>query len=126
MTKTQRFRWLAALLAGVAVSGPAATVARAQEPPPEPDSTEEPPPEGSVPDDTGIVHSWALAPGDGSAEAGERPNLSYQLPPGGEVHDIVTLYNFSNVELTFRVYATDAYNNEDGSFDLLPDRKSVV
>ena len=35
-----------------------------------------------VPDDAGVVHSWALAPGDGSAQAGERPNLSYEIAPG--------------------------------------------
>lgn len=73
-----------------------------------------------VPEGTGEVHSWALAPGDGSLEAGERPNLAYQLPPGGSAEDVVTLYNFSNVSLTFRLYSTDAFNNEDGSFDVLP------
>lgn len=73
-----------------------------------------------VPDDTGVVHSWALAPGDGSAQAGERPNLTYEIAPGGRVDDVVTVYNFSNVQLTFGLYATDAFNNEDGSFNLLP------
>ena len=72
-----------------------------------------------VPDDTGVVHSWALAPGDGSTQAGERPNLSYEIAPGGQVDDQVTLYNFSNVSLTFGLYATDAFNNDDGSFNLL-------
>lgn len=73
-----------------------------------------------VPDDAGIVHSWALAPGDGSVEAGERPNLSYELAAGGSVDDVVTVYNFSNVQLTFGIYATDAFNNPDGGFNLLP------
>lgn len=72
-----------------------------------------------VPDDAGVVHSWALAPGDGSTLAGERPNLAYEVAPGGQVDDVVTLYNFSNVPLTFGIYATDAFNNDDGSFNLL-------
>lgn len=73
----------------------------------------------TVPDDTGIVHSWALVPGDGTLEAGQRPHFTYDLPPGGETEDVVTLFNYSNVQLTFDVYATDAFNNDDGSFDLL-------
>lgn len=78
------------------------------------------PPGVPVPPGPTEVHSWALAPGDGTKQAGERPNLSYELPPGGVADDVVTLYNFSNVPLTFNLYATDAYNNEDGAFDLLP------
>ena len=68
------------------------------------------------------VHSWALAPAGSTdpGEAGNRPNLSYEVDPGAELEDAVTLYNFSNVQLTFRVYATDAFNNEDGEFDVLP------
>ena len=73
-----------------------------------------------------VVHSWALAPaGTGEPDgAGNRPNLSYEVAPGAEVTDQLTLYNLSNVQLTFRLYATDAFNNEDGAFDVLPfDRK---
>lgn len=80
-------------------------------------------PSGHAPDDRGVVHSWALAPGDGSQDSGARPNLSYELPPGGKADDVVTLYNYSNVALTFDLYATDAFNNEDGSFDLLASDK---
>lgn len=82
------------------------------------------PPDGgnptSVPDDQGVVHSWALVPGDGSLTAGERTRLTYELPPGGAVDDYVTIYNYSNVPLVFDVYATDAFNTEDGGFSLLP------
>jgi len=69
-----------------------------------------------------VVHSWALAPAGSTdpGEAGNRPNLSYEVDPGAELTDAVTLYNFSNVQLTFRVYATDAVNNDQGEFDLLP------
>jgi len=68
-----------------------------------------------------VVHSWALAP-VGSADpgqAGNRPNLSYEADPGAELTDGVTLFNYSNVQLTFRIYATDAFNNASGEFDLL-------
>ncbi|MGH9085492.1 MAG: WxL protein peptidoglycan domain-containing protein, partial [Acidimicrobiales bacterium] len=68
-----------------------------------------------------VVHSWALAPaGSTDPDApGNRPTLSYETAPGATISDAVTLYNYSNVQLTFRLYATDAYNNEDGAFDLL-------
>lgn len=84
-------------------------------------------PRGKAPTaDPGVViNSWALSP-TGSADPnqpGNRPNLSYELAPGGEVKDSVTLFNYSNVPLTFRVYATDAFNNADGQFDLLPGDK---
>lgn len=71
---------------------------------------------------TGVVHSFALAP-TGSADPsqpGNRPNLSYEATAGSSIDDAVTLFNYSNVQLTFRVYATDAFNNPDGEFDLLP------
>ncbi len=62
-----------------------------------------------------IVNSWALSP----AGAKERPDLSYSAAPGQQIDDAVTLFNFSNVPLTFRLYATDAFNNVEGGFDLL-------
>lgn len=75
---------------------------------------------GEVPADS-IVHSWALAPAfNDLPQGGSRPNLSYEAAPGSELRDQITLFNLSNVQLTFRVYATDAINNEDGAFDLLP------
>ncbi len=71
--------------------------------------------------DNEIVHSWALAPA-GTEEAGgvgNRSNLSYTADPGTVLEDAVTLYNLSNVPLVFRIYATDAFNTDDGDFDLL-------
>ena len=69
-----------------------------------------------------VVHSWALAPAgsDTSSGAGNRSTLSYAADPGSVIQDAVTLYNLGTEALTFRVYATDAFNNADGSFDLLP------
>ena len=72
-----------------------------------------------------IVNSWALAPA-GSVDPshpGDRPDFSYSAPPGSELSDAVTLFNYSNVELTFHVYATDAFNNLQGQFDLLAEAK---
>ena len=68
-----------------------------------------------------IEESWALSPA-GSLEAdaaAQRPELNYEADPGAVIEDAVTLFNFGTVQLTFRVYATDAFNNADGQFDLL-------
>jgi len=67
-----------------------------------------------------VVHSWALAPAmNDVAQGGNRSNLSYEVPPGTNFGDKVTLFNLGNVPLTFRVYPTDAFNTGDGSFELL-------
>ena len=68
-----------------------------------------------------VEESWALSPA-GSLEAdaaGQRAELTYEADPGAVIEDAVTLFNFGTVQLTFRVYATDAFNNADGQFDLL-------
>lgn len=69
-----------------------------------------------------IVQSWTLTPGGGSDGEGAstRPDLTYQIAPGTVLEDTVVVYNLGNVPMTFRVYATDAFNNDDGQFDLLP------
>jgi hypothetical protein len=68
------------------------------------------------------VHSWSLAPGGSSdpVQAGNRVDLAYDAVPGTTIDDAVTFYNYSNVTLNFRVYATDAFNNDTGEFDILP------
>ena len=73
-------------------------------------------------DEHGVVHSWALAPaGAGSgSQSGDRANLSYEMAPGTLVTDRVTLFNFSNVPLTFDVFPIDATNNDDGAFTPAP------
>jgi hypothetical protein len=72
-----------------------------------------------------IVQSWALAPtGTDPGEPSTRPSLTYTVEPGTSVNDSVTLWNYGNVQLTFRVYATDAFNNADGAFDLLEGTKT--
>lgn len=68
-----------------------------------------------------VINSWALSP-QGSqdpGEAGNRPTFSYEVDPGAVLEDGLTLFNYSNVQLTFAVYATDAFNTDDGEFALL-------
>lgn len=68
------------------------------------------------------MHSWALSPAgsDDPTEAGNRPNLTYSADPGAEITDAVTLFNYGTVQLTFRVYGVDAFNNVDGAIDVTP------
>jgi hypothetical protein len=74
---------------------------------------------------TQVVQSWALAPtGTDPAEPSTRPSLTYTAEPGSTVNDSVTVWNYGNVQLTFRIYATDAFNNADGAFDLLEGTKT--
>jgi hypothetical protein len=75
---------------------------------------------------TGIVESWALAPAAADATSGNRPDLTYTAAPGATIKDAITVYNYGNVTETFNVYATDAFNNADGKFDILPGDKKAV
>lgn len=73
--------------------------------------------------DGDIVHSWTLVPAaaENPERAGSyRPNLSYEAAPGATIDDAVTVFNYGTVPLTFAVFGTDAFNNPDGDFDLLP------
>lgn len=70
----------------------------------------------------GVVDSWAVSPAGSldPTQPGDRSFLSYAVTPGQQFKDAVILFNFSNVPLTFRLYPTDAFNNADGGFDVLP------
>jgi hypothetical protein len=78
------------------------------------------PGQGPVPEGA-VVNSWALAPAGASdpSQPGDRPSFSYAASAGETINDALTVFNFSNVPLTFSLYATDAFNNVDGQFDLL-------
>jgi hypothetical protein len=68
-----------------------------------------------------VTQSWSLAPaGSDPSQPGARANLTYGLDPGATLEDTVVLWNYSNVQVTFRVYPTDAYNTRTGAFTLLP------
>lgn len=107
--------------AALAASAPAVV---GQGPGPGDDPTgEEPTPAEDLgfgdPQADGVVHSWALTPA--SVEGtGNRPHLSFVADPGTIVEDAITIYNLGNVQLTFRVHGTDAFNDENGQFALLP------
>lgn len=89
--------------------------AAAQQPPDDPTTpTTEPVPGGS-----GVVQSWALTPGEVGETGNGRSAFVFDLAAGGEVSDAFTVFNFGNVPLDFRIYATDAFNADDGSFSLL-------
>jgi hypothetical protein len=67
-----------------------------------------------------VVNSWALTPtGTDPNQPGSRPTFTYTLAPGASVTDSLTVWNYSNVQLNFHIYATDAYNTRSGSLDLL-------
>jgi len=68
-----------------------------------------------------IVEEWALTPAASADpdEAGNRSEFAYVVEPGTELEDAVTVFNTGNVPQDFRIYATDAFNNEDGQFDIL-------
>jgi hypothetical protein len=71
-----------------------------------------------------VVNSWALTPtGTDTNQPSTRVFLSYDVIPGSVIRDSVTLWNYSNVPLTFQIYATDAFNDASGAFDLLPGSK---
>ena len=75
-----------------------------------------------------FVQRWTLTAGGGAdgSEVGSRPNLTYQLAPGAVIEDSVVVFNLGNLPMEFRVYATDAFNNDDGAFDLIPADEAPV
>lgn len=117
-------RFLVALITLTALASTVPTWSASAERPQQVDGSEPTPvePVGPGVDGQGveIIHSWALTPAT-SAEtgSGNRIRLSYTADPGIVLEDAVTLYNLGNVPLVFRIYATDAFNNPDGGFDLL-------
>jgi hypothetical protein len=63
------------------------------------------------------VRQWTLTPA-ASAGNGNRAEFSYSAAPGTSINDAVTLFNLGNTQLTFRVYAADAFTRDDGTFDV--------
>lgn len=120
-------RWrrlsLAALAAGITFAAAGHVAAQAPAPP-QPDtgvSTDESPATGA-PTEDGVVQSWALSPAASSTDpdqSGGRTTFSYTVDAGETVEDALTVFNYSNVPMTFRIYASDAFNNDTGAFDIL-------
>ena len=81
---------------------------------------------GTSPAGNEFVESWALGPA-GSLnpdEPGNRAQLSYAADPGAVINDAVNVYNYGNVQLTFSIYATDAFDDAKGQFALLAGDKA--
>ncbi|CAN5165990.1 hypothetical protein BH09ACT6_BH09ACT6_25060 [soil metagenome] len=65
-------------------------------------------------DTTGI----SGAPSDGTG-TDDRSRFSYQLSPGQHIDDFYQVKNVGTTQQTMKVFATDAYNTDDGSYGLL-------
>lgn len=65
-------------------------------------------------------NAWAIGPaGQEGAQPGNRPYFRYDVAPGGKVQDAVTLFNYSDNDLAFKIYPTDGFNTVGGGYDLL-------
>src|SRR5437868_15126512 len=62
--------------------------------------------------------AWSVKPAGVKGQS-RRDFFGYAVSPGQRVRDTVVITNMSSRKLTFRVYATDAFNTADGSFALL-------
>ncbi|SEG76200.1 protein of unknown function [Thermomonospora echinospora] len=62
--------------------------------------------------------TWAVRPSGPTGPSG-RDYFVYTASPGQTIKDKVSISNLSGRTLTFRVYATDAFNTADGAFTLL-------
>jgi hypothetical protein len=62
------------------------------------------------------VGPWAVAPYAVGGHA--RPFFDYLLPPGGTLHDRISIKNFGDIPLTYDLYPADAHNLPTGAFAL--------
>lgn len=61
---------------------------------------------------------WSVAPANPEGET-SRSFFVYDVRPGQSIEDWVAVTNYGDEPMTFKVYGTDAFNTEDGSFALL-------
>lgn len=71
--------------------------------------------------------AWSARPAtpDGQPDR-TRTHYTLQGSPGESITDYVLITNSSKVAAEFDVYATDAFNTDTGSFDLLPAAKKPI
>ncbi|HEY2764098.1 MAG TPA: DUF916 domain-containing protein [Pseudonocardiaceae bacterium] len=62
--------------------------------------------------------TFGIRPATGTG-SDSRARFTYSSVPGTAIKDFVAISNVSDVPLTLRVYAADAFNTPDGGFDLL-------
>lgn len=63
--------------------------------------------------------TWSVQPA-GEEGADGRPHWELEVEPGQAVEDAAQLNNYSDEEVTFRLYSHDAINSPDGGFTLQP------
>jgi Bacterial protein of unknown function (DUF916) len=122
ITRRQLVSWATTTVVAFLACALPATGVSATTPPTTPAPTDSSVPvDPNDPSNPQIIESWTLAPAvpAETPDAGNRPNLSYFLDPGAEIKDEVTIYNFGNVAENFKIYATDAFNDEQGNFAAL-------
>lgn len=69
--------------------------------------------------------SWQVQP-SGPEGPGTRPYFVYDSAPGEYVEDVVGITNYSDRDITVRVFGTDALNTPSGDFDLLATAEEPV
>ncbi|GIM93721.1 WxL protein peptidoglycan domain-containing protein [Paractinoplanes toevensis] len=74
-------------------------------------------PAQAAPGETSV--RWSVQPSTAKGPDG-RDYIIRKAAPGERITDYVGITNLTRRPLTFRVYGTDAYNTDDGSFALLP------
>src|SRR6185503_7586052 len=67
--------------------------------------------ESPTPEDLG----WGVSPGSSAGEA-ERTNFTFEVFPGQVIEDTVSVTNFTDEPIDFRLWSGDGYNTEDGAF----------
>jgi hypothetical protein len=109
---------VAGLLAAAAIilaSGPAAA-----DPSPAPSQSAPASPGANAPQAAPGTISWAAQPSSAQGPDGRRIFSYDKVKAGTVVHDYVAVTNYSAMPVTFKVYATDAFNNASGQLDMLP------
>lgn len=61
----------------------------------------------------------------GAKKPDQRPYFAYSATPGAAVADNVAVLNYSDKPVTFKLYASDAFNTSSGGFDLLAGDKQA-
>jgi len=72
----------------------------------------------AVPVDAQAESGWTLEPATAGGQLTGRTFFDYSLAPGQAIQDYVRLSNGTDHDITFTVYAADAYTTPEGSFAL--------
>lgn len=66
----------------------------------------------------GAPRTWGVQPASKEGPS-TRAAFTYDAAPGETISDAVRIANFSDQPLTLSVYATDAFNTDEGNYDVL-------